>query len=298
MNLMKLKKCAVSLGMVFLLITGVFPFQAFATELATQDSNSANVAFEVILEIGGDTPKNDASFTFVLDADENAPVPDSYYANREGAGVAKFDKITFTSPGKYHYSITQKNNGVANYTYDNSVYSVNVNVSYNQNSQLVATYSVSNEKVIGSKVDEMLFVNKYTAPVSTTASLDDVATLEEDIAVETTSSIENKSSTENTSSTETTTSIGTTSFSETTSSEETTVIGKITQTTEPSITTTEITTNSSNTVTTANKSSPRTGDETNNIPWIVLLCVVLIGMIGCFVYLKFAKNHNKKQDKS
>jgi hypothetical protein len=31
--------------------------------------------------------------------------------------------------------------------------------------------------------------------------------------------------------------------------------------------------------------SPKTGDETNNTPWIVLVCAAAAGLIGCALYL-------------
>jgi hypothetical protein len=39
--------------------------------------------------------------------------------------------------------------------------------------------------------------------------------------------------------------------------------------------------------------SPKTGDETNNTPWIVLVCAAAAGLIGCTVYLAVPKKRKR-----
>jgi pilin isopeptide linkage protein len=261
--------------MAFLLVAGGVPFQAFAADTSAQDD--ASVAFEVRLEIEGDTPEEDIPFTFILDAPEGTPVPADCYATRHGAGIAEFEEIEFTEPGEYKYTITQRNDEVVNYTYDTSIYTLDVQVKYDNDEQLVATYSVSSDDAKGTKQPELVFVNEYEDnPVSDNPAPSDNPTPSDEPTPSDTPS--------------NTPSDGTTSSD----TPGTSVTNKTITSTTPSTLSTNSTTNK--TSTSGSTSTPKTGDDTNTLPWIVLLCAVVIGILDCLRYLISTVKRNHKHD--
>jgi hypothetical protein len=48
----------------------------------------------------------------------------------------------------------------------------------------------------------------------------------------------------------------------------------------------------STTTTATATSTPKTGDDTNNLPWIAVICVVAFGVAGCVLYLNSGKRRN------
>jgi pilin isopeptide linkage protein len=269
MKFSKFSKCAASFGMAISLLTGVVSFQGFAAEQAAH-TNLVSIAFEVKLEIDGDAPEDDTAFTFILDEDNDAPTPDDSYTTIIGEGTAEFGEIEFTKPGNYEYTIYEQDDGADNYTYDISVYSIDVNVQYDNNGQLFATYTAYSEE---SKEPEILFINLYD---------DDIP-----IPPEETPLPEEPMSTESTTSTQETSPLDV---------PETTVTDNSTESTKPSEFTSSSSTNptSNNSRTTG---TPQTGDNTNSLLWIVLLFVAVIGILGCMRYLNTSKNRGNDKDK-
>jgi hypothetical protein len=51
---------------------------------------------------------------------------------------------------------------------------------------------------------------------------------------------------------------------------------------------------STTTTGTTTTSSPKTGDDTNNIPWVVLLSVTVIGLAACVSYLISVKKRRQR----
>jgi pilin isopeptide linkage protein len=142
----------------------MLPIQAFAADKSAQDANIRSVDFEVELQIQGDTPLEDAMFTFVLEAEDDAPVPESTYATRTGAGYANFGDIEFTHTGVYHYKIYEQNDGIENYVYDDTVYSTDVYVTYDSYGNMVSDIVAYDDTEIQrqAKEPEMLFINEYS----------------------------------------------------------------------------------------------------------------------------------------
>lgn len=60
-------------------------------------------------------------------------------AKNKGDGSVNFKAQSFTSPGKYEYTITEKVGNEAGVTYDKTVHKVTVEVTYDTNGKLVAT---------------------------------------------------------------------------------------------------------------------------------------------------------------
>jgi pilin isopeptide linkage protein len=273
MYISKYKKRVAVLIMAFLIFVGVFSVQAFATEQSAQNS----IALEVRLKFDGSTPAEDVRFTFVLDADDGAPVPNSSYTYVYGSGKGKFDEITYTTPGEYHYTIYQRNDGVAYCTYDSTVYDVYVNVK-NDNGQLVATCSAYSQIKRDVKQPELLFVNKYDEPDSPGIFIEtDPSAIQE---VPESTEMTNPYVTSNTFE-----ATNPTDESETTVPNSST---EIAESTSPLVgSTTNISTGKSNPTDT-----PKTSDDTNTLPWIVILCVAIIGLIS----LNVVKFYRKNQD--
>lgn len=90
-------------------------------------------------------------------------MPEKSNGTVQGPGQIVLGPMTYTVPGDYHYSISQKVGNAANYTYDTSVYSVTVRVVNSEDGGLAA--EVWAFKDGGSnKVEEITFSNEYKAP--------------------------------------------------------------------------------------------------------------------------------------
>lgn len=118
-------------------------------------------------KIIGDTPSEDATFTFVLTAkDGSCPMPaGSTGLTKEmqivGAQSKEFGEITFTKAGIYTYTISEKNTNVLGYTYDTSVYSLIFTVT-EENGELKVDTKLINGK--GEAADSAVFTNTYKKP--------------------------------------------------------------------------------------------------------------------------------------
>ena len=81
-------------------------------------------------------------------------------AKNKADGSVTFKSQSFTSPGKYEYTITEKAGNEAGVTYDKTVHKVTVEVAYDTNGKLVATVTGNGPT----------FTNKYAAKTPPTSS--------------------------------------------------------------------------------------------------------------------------------
>ena len=81
-----------------------------------------------------------------------------------GSGEVEFGAFEITQAGTYQYVIREINDGIANYTYDTTLYTITFDVR-DVAGQLVADTHV--EKADGTVANEAVFTNVYKAPVST-----------------------------------------------------------------------------------------------------------------------------------
>ena len=81
-------------------------------------------------------------------------------AKNKADGSVTFKSQSFTSPGKYEYTITEKAGNEAGVTYDKTVHKVTVEVAYDTNGKLVATVSGNGPT----------FTNTYAAKTPPTSS--------------------------------------------------------------------------------------------------------------------------------
>lgn len=136
---------------------------AFPTKVSAQESGCA-VTIPVSVEVSGTSAPADTEFEVVLTSlDAGEPMPESSSAVVKGSGQAEFGPMTYTVPGDYHYSISQKKGNAVNYTYDTSIYTVTVRVVNAENGGLTAeVWAVKDGQ--SDKADKIVFANEYSAP--------------------------------------------------------------------------------------------------------------------------------------
>ena len=127
--------------------------------------------------LSGDTPPAAGEFKFELSAAgttalglSEAPMPAGSVLGKKvvsvnGAGEIDFGDIEFKAVGKYTYKVVEINTGLANYTYDNTEYTVVIDVTADANNQLVANYEI---KKGAETVNDLTFNNKYEVPKAPT----------------------------------------------------------------------------------------------------------------------------------
>lgn len=120
----------------------------------------------VVKKLIGDTPSSPETFIFVFKAEKDTdPMPEGSTGNTKeisiiGSGSKEIGKITFTEPGIYVYTITEKNTGATGYTYDHTVYTITYTITQ-ENDKLAVSRKITETN--GKEVDYPVFTNKYTA---------------------------------------------------------------------------------------------------------------------------------------
>lgn len=118
------------------------------------------------------SPKEAAKFTFQMKAlAKEQPMPEGSVEGLKtltitGSGSGEFGEIVFTMPGTYRYEITEKNEGIANYKYDESTYVLTFTVE-DRSGELTVRTSVEKG---GKTAEDVIFINQYTEPKSAVAS--------------------------------------------------------------------------------------------------------------------------------
>lgn len=134
------------------------PGKAFAEE------RECAVTIPASVEVSGTSAPSDTEFEVVLTSlDTGVPMPEKSNGTVQGSGQIILGPVTYTVPGDYHYSISQKVGNAANYTYDTSVYSVTVRVVNSEDGGLAAEVWAVKDGA-SDKVEEITFSNEYKAP--------------------------------------------------------------------------------------------------------------------------------------
>ena len=116
--------------------------------------------------VTGNAP-SDVDFTFVVKAGQENPdgavMPQDTTATVKGAGSASFKNITFSKPGIFTFEISEEMKIVSGYTYDESVWTLIVEVVDNESQLEVLSHSYT--KSDGTVNDNMaVFENIYIPP--------------------------------------------------------------------------------------------------------------------------------------
>ena len=128
--------------------------------------------FKVKKTLTGDTPTNAGEFKFELTAVSTTanvaevPMPAGSNADKKevsvnGAGEVEFGQIQYEAVGKYVYKVVEVNTNLANYTYDQTEYTVTVDVTTDADNKLVSTYEIKKGTEV---VGNLEFTNKYETP--------------------------------------------------------------------------------------------------------------------------------------
>lgn len=110
-------------------------------------------------------PKTQSTFTFTLTAlTPSAPMPKGSTGNTKtlqitGNGQAEFGTWSYTTPGTYHYTITEENDHQPGYTYDTSIYTITDTVT-ETSGVLLLDRVVTNSSA--RPVTTAAFINTYT----------------------------------------------------------------------------------------------------------------------------------------
>ncbi len=114
------------------------------------------------------------SFTFVLAAKDNAPMPSGATNGQISASAtaskntAVFGEITYEKAGTYEYTITEVNDGADGVTYDTTAHKVVVQVTKGKNNQLSTAVTYDGE-------ESLTITNTYTAAKTTLEATKDFA---------------------------------------------------------------------------------------------------------------------------
>ena len=153
-------------------LTGTAVSGAAADGMAFRNKYTPGAAkqqFSVSKELTGRGFKDDESFTFTLMGKGDAPMPteDGNTATvKENNGTATFGEITYDKVGTYTYKVQeQAGNDASGLKYDRSVYTVKVDVTYDEETKALkstATYTKDGQPY--NLVDDaMAFTNSYEA---------------------------------------------------------------------------------------------------------------------------------------
>ena len=117
------------------------------------------------------------SFTFTIDGENDAPMPaqTTVTLNKPTSGnetTGSFGDITFTEAGTYVYTISETSGEDKNISYDQSQYTVTVQVDADQSTGELEIGGVTYTKD-GESVNNITFTNTYTAPDEPTTDPDE-----------------------------------------------------------------------------------------------------------------------------
>lgn len=122
----------------------------------------------VVKVITGETQPADKTFSFTLTADNGNPdigatLPSPATAACSGAGKARFDEIRFAKEGTYTFRISEIDGGDAGYTYEDTPWTLTVEIVRDQDSLEVASVTYQREKDGQTQTSEeyATFTNTY-----------------------------------------------------------------------------------------------------------------------------------------
>ncbi len=148
-----IRKIPAVILLVVLCLT-IFPISAFAAEVV-------EVQIPVRIELSGETPSPEETYTVVLQAADDAPMPAESTLKITGEGTAAFSAVTYTAPGSYCYMVTQKAGNHERGHYDEKVYYVRVTVTNGESGGLEAVVAAHTDPQMVSAKEDLVFENTY-----------------------------------------------------------------------------------------------------------------------------------------
>lgn len=149
------KKIPVVLLLVVLCLTA-FPISVFAAE-------NVELKIPVSVELSGETPSPEETYTFVLQAVDSALMPEKTTVKVNGAGTAEFPAINYSTPGIFCYMVTQEAGSHERGHYDETVYYVRVTVTRTSSGGLETVAAAHTDAQMISEKCDITFKNTYDA---------------------------------------------------------------------------------------------------------------------------------------
>ncbi|MGI6012636.1 MAG: Spy0128 family protein [Ruminococcus sp.] len=143
----------------------VSPISAFAEV-------NVEVEIPVSIELSGETPSPEETYTVVLQAVDDAPMPAESTLEITGESSAVFP-VSYSTPGIYCYKIFQQVGNHERGNYDAVVYYVKVTVTNGESGGLQAVIAAHTDEQMVSEKQDITFYNDYDpAPVPTIQTQD------------------------------------------------------------------------------------------------------------------------------
>lgn len=119
----------------------------------------------VTKQVTGDTPITNDTFSFKMVGKNGAPMPadatgDTVLRTLTGAGQVEMGQIDYARAGVFEYEVSEIAGANANYTYDNSVFTMTVTVADDGQANLVATPTFTKN---GVAADAISFTNTFAS---------------------------------------------------------------------------------------------------------------------------------------
>lgn len=157
-----------------LLLLGVLLLLPAQIRAAQDAETSCTVALPVSVSVTADgkmtgaavNPAENKDYEIVMTAEGEAPLPQESSIVVKGAGEGVFGPITYTEPGDYWYQIHQNHGNEKNILYDETSYTVLIQVVFNEENKLAAEIIVT-ENGSGKKADQIQFQNQGKVSNST-----------------------------------------------------------------------------------------------------------------------------------
>ena len=151
----KIRRLPAVLMLIVLCLT-VFPVSAFG-------AGNAEVKIPVSVELSGEIPAQDETYTVKLSALDQAPVPKDDTLKITGEGASAFPAISYSSPGIYGYKISQQAGSHGGGHYDETVYYVRVTVTNAEDGGLEAAVAAHTDAGMTGEKRDIVFQNTYDA---------------------------------------------------------------------------------------------------------------------------------------
>lgn len=148
-------------------------------------ASPVSVSLEVSTVLSGTPAEESETFEFVLTSLDTG---DEFFTTVDGAGTARFDRLTFNQVGVYKYTVRQTQGVNPNCTYDSTIYYVTISVFNGQNGYDFRMTATVYKDGADEKQDSIVFENVYKAvPTEPTKPSEPDTTVPSNVSEETSS---------------------------------------------------------------------------------------------------------------